>query len=48
MEYKFTEIEEKCKKYWDENATYKVVEDAAKPKYMCWICFPTPVGRGCT
>lgn len=46
MEYKFTEIEEKCKKYWDENATYKVVEDAAKPKYYVLDMFPYPSGAG--
>ena len=46
MEYKFTEIEEKCKKYWEENATYKVVEDTTKPKYYVLDMFPYPSGAG--
>lgn len=46
MEYKFTEIEEKCKKYWEENDTYKVVEDSTKPKYYVLDMFPYPSGAG--
>lgn len=46
MEYKFTEIEEKCKKYWEDNATYKVVEDTTKPKYYVLDMFPYPSGAG--
>jgi leucyl-tRNA synthetase len=46
MEYKFTEIEEKWKKFWEENGIYKVTEDTTKPKYYVLDMFPYPSGAG--
>ncbi len=46
MEYKFTDIEGKWKKIWEENAVYKVTEDASKPKYYVLDMFPYPSGAG--
>lgn len=46
MEYKFTEIEKKWQKYWEENETYQVVEDPSKPKYYVLDMFPYPSGAG--
>lgn len=46
MEYKFTDIEEKWKKIWEENAVYKVTEDTTKPKYYVLDMFPYPSGAG--
>ena len=46
MEYKFTDIEEKWKKFWEENAVYKVTEDTTKPKYYVLDMFPYPSGAG--
>lgn len=46
MEYKFTEIEEKWKQFWDENGIYKVTEDTTKPKYYVLDMFPYPSGAG--
>lgn len=44
-EYNFKEIEDKCQKYWEENKTYKVIEDESKPKYYCLEMFPYPSGN---
>lgn len=46
MEYNFKKIEDDCKKYWEDNATYKVVEDTTKPKYYVLDMFPYPSGAG--
>ena len=48
MEYNFKEVEKKWQSYWQENKTYRVEVDPSKPKYTCWICFPTHPGQGCT
>lgn len=46
MEYKFTDIEAKWKKFWEDNNTYKVEEDTTKPKYYVLDMFPYPSGAG--
>lgn len=46
MEYNFKEIEERWKKYWADNNTYKVTEDKNKPKYYVLDMFPYPSGAG--
>ncbi len=46
MEYNFREIEEKWRKAWVERKTYKVTEDAGKPKYYVLNMFPYPSGAG--
>lgn len=46
MEYKFTDIEEKWKKIWNENNLYQVSEDNTKPKYYVLDMFPYPSGAG--
>lgn len=46
MDYKFSEIEKKWQKYWVENATYKVKEDASKKKFYVLDMFPYPSGAG--
>ncbi len=46
MEYNFTEIEERCKKFWADNNIYKATEDPAKPKYYVLDMFPYPSGAG--
>ena len=46
-EYKFTEIENKWKKYWEKNKTFKTdVWDFSKPKYYVLDMFPYPSGQG--
>jgi len=46
MEYKFSEIEERWKRFWAEKDVYKVTEDPAKPKYYVLDMFPYPSGAG--
>lgn len=46
MEYKFTEIEEKWQKYWDENNVFVVSNKSDKPKYYVLDMFPYPSGAG--
>ena len=46
-EYKHTEFEEKWKRYWDENKTFKTdVWDFSKPKFYALDMFPYPSGSG--
>ena len=44
-EYNPQEIELKVQKIWDEQSTFKVVEDAGKEKFYCLAMFPYPSGR---
>ncbi len=46
MEYNFTEIEKKWQKKWEEEGTYKVVEDSSRPKFYVLDMFPYPSGAG--
>ena len=46
MEYKFSEIEKKWQKYWDENKTFKVEVDPSKQKFFILDMFPYPSGSG--
>ena len=46
MDYNFGKIEQKWQAYWAENQTYKVTEDATKPKYYVLDMFPYPSGAG--
>jgi len=46
MEYDFRSIENKWRKFWAENKTYKVTEDTSKPKYYVLDMFPYPSGAG--
>ena len=46
MDYDFRKIEAKWQKRWAEKKTYKVVEDASKPKYYVLDMFPYPSGAG--
>ena len=39
-------IEPKWQRYWQENETFKVVEDTSKPKFYCLDMFPYPSGAG--
>ncbi len=46
MDYRFTEIEQKWRKYWAENNTYKTIIDKQKPKCYVLDMFPYPSGAG--
>lgn len=46
MDYKPRNIEQKWKKYWEENSIYKVDNTSDKPKYYVLDMFPYPSGAG--
>lgn len=46
QKYEHKEIEKKWQKYWEENQTFKVEVDKAKPKYYVLDMFPYPSGAG--
>lgn len=46
MEYKFSHIENKWQKYWEENQTFRVENNSQKPKYYVLDMFPYPSGAG--
>lgn len=46
MEYKFSEIEKKWQKYWEDNQIFKVENNSSKPKYYVLDMFPYPSGAG--
>ena len=46
MAYNFNEIEQKWQKRWQENKTYKVVENEDKKKFYVLNMFPYPSGAG--
>ncbi len=39
-------IEPKWQKYWDENKTFRAVDNSTKPKYYILDMFPYPSGQG--
>jgi leucyl-tRNA synthetase len=47
MDYKFSEIEKKWQRYWEENKTFKTPDDLTNPK-KCYVLdmFPYPSGAG--
>ena len=46
MEYEFKKIEEKWRGFWAKHKTYRVKEDANKPKFYVLDMFPYPSGAG--
>jgi leucyl-tRNA synthetase len=45
--YDFNEIEKKWQNFWDENKTFKAIDnDDVKPKYYVLDMFPYPSGQG--
>lgn len=46
MEYRFSDIESRWKKFWAENKVYKVSNTSDKPKYYVLDMFPYPSGAG--
>jgi leucyl-tRNA synthetase len=46
MDYQFKHIEGKWQKFWKENKTFKVDNNAEKPKYYVLDMFPYPSGAG--
>jgi leucyl-tRNA synthetase len=43
--YDHQQIEAKWQRVWDEQETFRVTEDPARPKYYCLEMFPYPSGR---
>ena len=48
MNFNHQEIEKKWQKYWEENKTFKTVNDPSKPKFYALDMFPYPSGAGLT
>ena len=46
MQYKHQEIEEKWQKFWEENKTFKAINESDKPKFYALDMFPYPSGAG--
>jgi leucyl-tRNA synthetase len=46
MEFNPNRIEDKWKKFWEENQTYKVTNGGSKPKFYILNMFPYPSGAG--
>ena len=46
MDYNFKELERRWQSYWADHGTFKVKEDASKPKYYVLDMFPYPSGAG--
>lgn len=46
MEFKPRTIDQKWRKHWDDNGTYRVSNDSDKPKYYVLDMFPYPSGSG--
>jgi leucyl-tRNA synthetase len=45
QQYKPEIIEQQAQQDWEQNQTFKAVEDDSKPKYYCLSMFPYPSGR---
>ncbi|RAK21181.1 leucyl-tRNA synthetase [Anoxybacillus vitaminiphilus] len=46
MSFNHREVEKKWQKYWEENKTFKTVEDDSKRKFYVLDMFPYPSGAG--
>ncbi|EMR05686.1 Leucine--tRNA ligase [Bhargavaea cecembensis DSE10] len=46
MSYNHREIDSKWRKYWEENKTFKTVDEPDKPKFYALDMFPYPSGAG--
>ena len=46
MEYNFNDIENRWRKYWAENKTFKAENFSSKPKFYILDMFPYPSGSG--
>lgn len=46
MEYNFGRIERKWQKYWEEQKTFKTIDDYSKKKFYILDMFPYPSGSG--
>lgn len=46
MEFNHRDVEKKWKKFWEEQATYRVSNDSSLPKYYVLDMFPYPSGAG--
>ncbi len=44
-QYQPQDLEAKAQKYWQDNESFKVVEDPSKEKFYCLSMFPYPSGR---
>ncbi len=45
-DYEFSRIEKKWQKFWEENHTFRAIDNSPKPKYYCLDMFPYPSGAG--
>ncbi|MGB0721315.1 MAG: leucine--tRNA ligase [Gammaproteobacteria bacterium] len=43
--YDHAEVEAQARSHWEENQTFKAVEDAAREKFYCLSMFPYPSGK---
>ncbi|MFC7364464.1 MULTISPECIES: leucine--tRNA ligase [Bhargavaea] len=46
MSYNHREIDSKWRKFWEENKTFKTVDEPEKPKFYALDMFPYPSGAG--
>ena len=46
MKYDFSSIEKKWQDFWDDDETFKAVNDYSKPKFYALVEFPYPSGKG--
>jgi leucyl-tRNA synthetase len=46
IDYNYSTIEPKWRKWWEENGSHTVSEDDDRPKYYCLDMFPYPSGAG--
>ncbi|ANU25786.1 leucine--tRNA ligase [Planococcus versutus] len=46
MTFKHKLVEKKWQKYWQDNKTFKLVDDLSKPKFYALDMFPYPSGAG--
>jgi len=44
-QYTPAEVEARAQQYWEENQSFKVIEDRSKEKFYCLAMFPYPSGK---